>query len=414
MPAKKKRDDGEGSAYQLRDGRWRAEVTIGWEIIPGRARKKRVRRYVYGQSEQEAKAARRELLRKRDAGELPIGDAVTVAAWMTYWLDEIAVYRCVPKTMESYRTLTRNWIIPTIGDVRLRALEPEHVERLQKAMRAGREWTITTKTGKTRVIPKKPLSASSRLQAHRVLTRALKVAQQRGKLSRNPAALIDAPSASSIRADEYLAPELARAFLAAVAGRWNAARWSVGLAIGPRQGEVLGLLWDADVDLEGGTVTFQRQLQRLRGEGLVLVPYTKGGKDPRVVALPPQLLTQLRAHRKAQLERRLAIGDEWRQSEQGDLVFTTPYGRAVEPRRDWQEWTDLLKEIGAEHIRQHGGRHTAATLMLVQGVDIRVVQEILGHAPGSAVTRKLYQHVTAELNQQATGAVADALWGKQA
>lgn len=412
MPAPKKRDDGDGSAYQVADGRWRAEVTIGWETLPG-GKRKRVRRYVYGATEKQAKAARQQLLARREAGDLPVGDQVTVAAWMRYWLDEICPARgCTPKTMESYRTLTTNWIIPVIGSTRLRALAPEHVEQLHAAMRDGREWTVTTKTGKTRTIPKRPLAAATRLQAHRILSRALKVAQQRGKTTRNVAALVDAPTSDTYRAEQYLTPDEARAFLAHIHGRWNEARWSVGLALAPRQGETLGLLWDEDVDLDTGRVTFRRQLQRRRGGGLELVPWTKG-KKPRTIAIPKPLLAELRAHRTAQLARRLAIGEEWVGSGLGDLVFTTPYGRAVEPRADWQNWTDILAELGIDHIRQHAARHTAITLMLVQGVDVKVAAEIAGHA-STQITQTLYQHVIPAMNSAATDAVAAALWPAQA
>jgi integrase len=409
MPACKRRDDGEGSAYQLKDGRWRAEVTIGWETRPDGTRR-RVRKYVYGKDETAAKKARRDLLVKREQGELPVGDQVTVKAWMTYWLDEIAAHRCTPKTMESYRTLAKNWIIPILGDVRLKTLSPEHVEKLHKAMREGRVFTVTSRTGNTRTIPARPLSAATRLQCHRILSRALKVAQQRGKVNRNAAALVDAPKTDSVRAGQYLTPEEARRFLTHVEGRWNAARWSVGLALGTRQGETLGLRWE-DIDLEAGTVTIRAQIQRRRNGPLEIVDRTKN-KKPRTITVPRPLVTGLRAHRKAQRERRLAIGDDWKGSPLGDLVFTTPMGRAIEPRADWQAWTDILAELGISHIRQHSARHTAATIMLAQGIDVKVAAEILGNDP--RITQTIYQHVIGELHESAAAAVGEALWGQHA
>jgi len=409
MPAKKKRDDGDGSAYRLTDGRWRAEVTIGWEPLPGGG-KKRVRRYVYGSTEAEAKTARRDLLVKREQGELPIGDQVTLAAWMRYWLDEIAAHRVRSKTMESYRVLVEGWIIPTIGKVRLRALQPEHVEQLQAAMREGRERSRTLKDGTVVTTPAKPLSASTRLQAHHVLSRALKVAYQRGKITRNVATLVDAPSVAGRKAEHYLDAEQARTFLEMTAQRWNGARWSVALALGVRQGEALGLLWDTDLDLEQGLLRVQRQLQRRRGGSLELVPYTKTRSGNRVIAIPPPLIPILRAHRQAQRANRIAMGPDWRGNDLGDLVFTTRLGRAIEPRADYQEWQDMLLAIGAEPIRLHGARHTAATLMLLQGIDPKVVAAILGHA-STQITRDLYQHVVPEIARDAADRMGTALWG---
>lgn len=408
MPKPKKRDDGDGSAYQTSDGRWRAEVTIGWERLPD-GRKKRVRRYVYGATETAAKYERQQLIIRREQGDLPVGDQVTVAAWLRYWLDEIAVHRVKSKTMESYRGLIEHWIIPTIGDVRLRALAPEHVERLQAAMRAGKARERKVAGGGTVTVAARPLAASTRLQAHHILSRALKVAQQRGKITRNVATLVDAPSVAGRRAEQYLDREQSRALLQAVAERWNGARWSVALAVGLRQGEALGLTWDEDVDLDEGVMRVQRQLQRRRGGTLELVPYTKSAAGFRTIALPPPLLVALRKHRQAQRANRLALAD-WVGTDLGDLVFTTPLGRPVEPRADYEQWRELLVEIGADPARQHAARHTAATLMLQQGIDIKVVAATLGHST-TTITRDLYQHVVPEIARDAADRMGDALWG---
>jgi integrase len=414
VPARKKRDDGDGSAYQLSDGRWRAEVTIGWERLSD-GRKKRVRRYVYGATEAQAKLERRQLLIKREQGELPIGDQVTVRGWVTYWLDEIAVHRNKAKTIESYRTLIDRWIVPTIGDVRLRSLQPEHVEQLHAAMRAGREHRQVRKDGTERVTPARPLAASTILQAHHVLSRALKVAHQRGKVKRNVASLVDAPSVAGRRAEHYLQRDQAREFLRAVEDRWNGARWSAALAVGLRQGEALGLLWDLDVDLGEGVVRVQRQLQRRRGGTLELVPYPKTKSGRRAIALPPPLAAVLRRHRAEQQQTRAAL-DEWRGHDDlpglpagAGLVFCTRLGRALEPRADYEEWRSLLAVIGADAIPQHASRHTAATLMLQQGIDPKVVSAILGHA-SMQITRDLYQHITPELARDAADLMGDALW----
>ena len=91
-----------------------------------------------------------------------------------------------------------------------------------------------------------------------------------------------------------------------------------------------------------------------------------------------------------------------------DLVFTQPDGRHLGPERDWEAWKDLLKAAGVRDARLHDARHTAATLLLEQGVDIRVVQEILGHST-LAVTKR-YTHVTDTLARQAAERMARALW----
>jgi len=92
-----------------------------------------------------------------------------------------------------------------------------------------------------------------------------------------------------------------------------------------------------------------------------------------------------------------------------DLVFCQPNGRPIDTRTDWQDWKDLLAEAGVRDARVHDGRHTAATLLLEQGVDVRVVHQILGHSQLSQTQR--YTHVTSELAKDATDRMGDALWG---
>jgi integrase len=98
------------------------------------------------------------------------------------------------------------------------------------------------------------------LQAHRVLSRALKVAMQRGRVARNVATLVDAPATGRVEIDPLTAEE-ARRVLSVAPDVRNGARWSVALALGLRQGEALGLTWNS-VDLETGTLTVSQALQR--------------------------------------------------------------------------------------------------------------------------------------------------------
>jgi integrase len=120
------------------------------------------------------------------------------------------------------------------------------------------------------------------------------------------------------------------------------------------------------------------------------------------VLLTPQAVDALRRHRAAQAEQRLRMGPLWDES---DIVFANELGRPLEAgnvlRRSF--WP-LLERAELPRIRFHELRHTAATLLLHQGVHPKVVQEMLGHAQ-IAVTLDLYSHVTPTLQRQATDAM---------
>jgi site-specific recombinase XerD len=92
-----------------------------------------------------------------------------------------------------------------------------------------------------------------------------------------------------------------------------------------------------------------------------------------------------------------------------DLVWCMPDGSPFDAKDNWDEWKELLKlaEIDKD-ARVHDARHTAATLLLEQGVDIRVVQVILGHP--QLTTTKRYTHVTEILAGEAAARMGRALW----
>jgi hypothetical protein len=115
---------------------------------------------------------------------------------------------------------------------------------------------------------------------------------------------------------------------------------------------------------------------RVAGQGLVYEE-PKAERSRRTLALPTQLVDALRAHRAAQLEERITAGSLW---EDNDLVFAQANGRPIERKSDWQAWKALLHEADVRDVRLHDGRHTAATLLLSEGVHPRVVMEVLGHA----------------------------------
>jgi len=114
----------------------------------------------------------------------------------------------------------------------------------------------------------------------------------------------------------------------------------------------------------------------------------------RSIALPGPLIEGLRAHRTAQLEEPLRAGSEWQDN---GLVFTQPNGKPVDPRADNRAWKALLRDAGVRDARLYDARHTAATLLLLQGVDDRVVMEIFGHSQLSMTAR--YQHVMPEARE---------------
>jgi integrase len=303
----RKRASGESSIYRDEDGRWHGFVSMGLKDN-GR----RDRRHVSGARRADVVAKVRAIEAKRDAGLVDAaGRAPTVGEWLDHWLDNIAARRVRARTLESYRSTVRLHLRPGIGHHRLDRLQPEHLERLYAAL------------------ADKGLSPASIPRAHRVLSRALRVAFQRGKVARNIATLVDPPAVKRPQTALPLSQQEARQVLAAAQRHRNAARWTVALAVGLRQSEALGLRW-ADVDLANGTLTVRRGLHRVAGQSLIYEE-PKAERSRRTLALPIPLVDALRAHRAAQLQERSTAGSLW---EDHDLVFAQPNGRPIERKSD--------------------------------------------------------------------------------
>jgi integrase len=381
-----KRASGESSIYQDEDGRWHGFVSMG-----KKENGRRDRRHVSGARRADVVAKVRAIEAKRDVGMVEAaGRAPTVGEWLDHWLDNIAARKVRARTLESYRSIVRLHLRPGLGHHRLDRLQPEHLERLYGSLFD------------------KGLSPATTLRVHRVLSRALRVAFQRGKVARNVATLVDPPVVRRPQTALPLSVAEARAVMAAAQAHRNAARWTVALAIGLRQSEALGLRW-ADVDLELGTLSVRRGLHRVAGQGLVYEE-PKADRSRRTLALPAPLVEALRAHRATQLEERVAAGSLWQDH---DLVFAQANGRPIERKSDWHTWKTILREAGVREVRLHDGRHTAATLLLSEGVHPRVVMEVLGHAQ-MRTTTDTYSHVMPALGRDAADRMGNALWGPPA
>jgi integrase len=159
------------------------------------------------------------------------------------------------------------------------------------------------------------------------------------------------------------------------------------------------------VDLNSGLLRVRRALQRQRGGGLVFTdPKTQRSK--RTIPLPAPLITALEVHSERQEKERVTAGSLWRGS---SCVFTTPVGTPVDPRNDNREFKKLLARAGLPFVRLHDLRHTAASLLLAQGVPARLVMEILGHSQ-IALTMNTYSHVAPEVSHEAAERMARVLW----
>ena len=180
----------------------------------------------------------------------------------------------------------------------------------------------------------------------------------------------------------------------------------VALATGMRKGELQALRWQ-DIDLNAGIAKVTRTL-KITPEGRRF-GQAKTRYSRRTIALPEVASEALGAHLTRQREEQALLGDSWHDH---DLVFCKESGeRLPTSRLDAVGWYGrLLKRAGLPPIRFHDLRHTAATLLLARGVNVKVVSELLGHS-SVAVTLSLYGHVLPHMQRDAAVAMDQALRG---
>lgn len=250
------------------------------------------------------------------------------------------------------------------------------------------------------------LSPATVRYLHAVIRAALGLAVRWGRIPRNVALLVEPPAAAHSEVAPLTVDE-ARLLLTATSGFRLGVRWVVGLSLGLRQGEALGLWWE-DVDLPAGVIRVRRQLLRPdeAGAPLTFGP-VKSPRSRRTLALPGRLAELLAEHRDEQAAERDAA-ETWAEPR---LVFATSDGTPVDHRNDAREFKALCERAGIPPYRVHDLRHTAATLLIAQGQHARVVMEVLGHSQ-IAVTMNVYGHVMDSQLRDAADAVDEALWGK--
>jgi len=376
----KKRGQNEGGIYQRDDGTWEAKISLGYDVNG-----KRVRKSLYGPTRAEVRTKMERAMRDHAEGRTLGADRETVGHFLTRWLaDAIKPYRA-PKTHEQYEYLCRVHIIPAIGRTQLGKLTPEQVQRL-----------LATKTAIG-------LSGASVTRMRAVLRAALNRAVKWGIMSRNVAALTDAPTRERHETVPLTLEQVNRLFKQ-IQGERLEALYILALATGLREGEILGLQWE-DVDFARRTVMIRRQVQRTRDGLMVRELKTRGSHA--IVPLASFAAEALHTHRARQEAVRQATSHLWRE---GGLVFPSSIGTPMEPRNLVRDWHRQRDRLGTPDCTFHNLRHTCASILYSHGVPPKDIQAVLRHSQLS-ITMDLYTHIFADARHATAEAMDRALRG---
>jgi len=286
-----------------------------------------------------------------------------------------------PTSLQRYRDIVERQTIPTLGAIPLQKLRPIHIKSWLTELRAT------------------PLSPRPVGDAYRCIRQALQSAVNIELISRNPCSPVSPPTAEGGEV-HILTPEKIRAVRDALRGSRLYHIVNLALATGMRRGELLALRW-SDVGLTKGMVKVERSLEETRAGGLRFkAPKSRAGR--RSISIPPNIVDEVRAHRKEQLELRLQLGIGGKP----ELLFTDLDGDPLSPNYVSIMWR--RETSGIVDVKFHALRHTHASALIAAGVDVVTVARRLGHSnPG--FTLSAYGHLFEQKTNKAAAAVADLL-----
>jgi integrase len=294
-----------------------------------------------------------------------------------------------PKTYERYNGICQH-INRYLGNVKLSNLRSEDIDQYLKDC-------LTSGGAKST-----PLASQTVKHHYRVLFSALKQAVRWNRIPRNPMENVDPPVVKKKKVIP-LEPSDVSKLIAGIKGTEFELPAALALATGMRLGEVLGLHW-TEVDLEKREIKVIQTIEQTK-EGIRLKE-PKSNAGYRRIKLPKVTVNALRGFKTKQMRDRLKFRMAW---DPKGPVFSNPAGELTIPRNFTNAFSRTATKAGLKGGHFHLLRHTHASQLIKDGVNIKTVSSRLGHS-SIVVTLDVYSHLMAEMDNAAADAI-DAVYG---
>lgn len=319
---------------------------------------------------------------------------MTVREYLTDWLNDYVKLNLRASSIAGYKNNIEKHILPYIGNVELQGLTTLQIDELyKKLLKNGRSGG------------KEGLSPKSVLYVHRVLTKALGMAEKQSIVQRNTASFASPPKVRKPKCDIYEKDEI-KALLDYLKNTDMEVPIALAAICGMRRGEVLGLM-HGDICFNNNTIQIQRQLIPTKEGPIFEQP--KSEDSNRIINAPQEVMAMIKQHLDRQEGYKKMLGEEYQDN---GLINCYPDGRMIDPRNFSKMFAKILKDAGLKHIKFHALRHSAATLMLSAGVPMKVASQILGHST-IGITADLYQHVVTDMKKEAAEKVRNILFSNE-
>lgn len=356
-------------------------------------------------SKKEAKIELAKFVADVQKGMYVEGKSLKFTDFVEIWKRDYGSKELAPSTYKRYLGILESRIIPFFGHFRVDKIKPTDIMQFYDLLSkdtqiARRKDNNGKKTGK-------PLSPKTILEHHRLLRAMLQKAVYWQMIVSNPAERVQAPKTKKPKR-KYYDDEQSKALISNLMELTEEQfKYKVAIILtiftGVRLGELMGLEWD-DIDFRNGIVSINRSSQYLADKG-VFTKTPKTESSIRDVAIPDFVVSLLEDYKCWYDEQKYQYGDLWYDS---NRLFVQADGKPMHPSTISKWFEKFVAQIGLPVINFHGLRHTNATLLIAQNIDVSVVAARLGHAQ-ITTTLNFYVHPIISHNKTAGFALENLL-----
>ncbi len=411
--------NGKGSLEKRdKDGyTWRLIISQGYDKSGKKLRETKTI-HVEGRTfESRKKVAERELalfLAETEKSDYVEPSKYTVEDFINKWLEDYAEKNLEDKTYYRYKELLQGRVCEALGHKKLQELKPVHLIQFYNNL---------TEDGIRKDGKSGGLSNRTIAHYHKAISSMLNDAVQWQLVSSNPAARVEPPKITK-KEIPCFNEEQAAIMFEALENEPIKYRAIINLALttGARRGEILALEWK-HINSEKCTVSIQQSVQYIPKDGLT-IKQPKNKSSIRLVSVPKSTITLLKEYKITQNAAKANAGDLW--NKEKEYVFTTWNGqimhpdsisswfpkfierhnRTIEENKDIPEDEKELYKLPVTNF--HSLRHSAATLLINQGLNVRALSNRLGHA-NTSTTLNIYSHALQSADKQAADIMENIL-----
>ena len=333
------------------------------------------------------------------------GKALKFSEFTEIWKRDYGSKELAPSTYKRYIRMLETRILPYFGHFYVNKIKPTDIMLFYDQL--SRDTQLIRKKGNNGAKTIKPLSSKTILEHHRLLRAMLHRAVYWQMIVSNPAERVQPPKTMKPKR-KYYDDDQSKILLSNLMQLGeNQIKYKVAIILtiftGFRLGELMGLEWD-DINFNDGIVSVNRSSQYLADKG-VFTKTPKTESSIRDVAIPEFVISLLEEYKLWYEEQKSLYGDLWTNS---NRLFVQADGKPMHPSTISKWFVKYVGQIGLPVINFHGLRHTNATLLIAQNIDVAVVAARLGHAQ-ITTTYNFYVHPIISHNKKAGYALEDLL-----